>query len=93
MFHKLFIVINGSSICWITLQILKWAFFLESFFCEFHLQKLTWINPCQQWIQINEANGTEKTYDLRVIETVERKGFFEFIWGIDTLKNMVDKFK
>ena len=93
MLHKLFIVINGSSICWITLQILKWAFFLESFFCEFHLQKLTWINPCQQWIQINEANGTEKTYDLRVIETVERKGFFEFIWGIDTLKNMVDKFK
>ena len=93
MLHKLFIVINGSSICWITLQILKWAFFLESFFCEFHLKKITWINPCQQWLQINEANGTEKTFSLRLIETVERKGFFEFIWGIDTLKNMVDKFK
>ena len=93
MLHKLFIVINGSSICWITLQILKWAFFLESFFCEFHLKKSTWINPCQQWLQINEANGTEKTFSLRLIETVERKGFFEFIWGIDTLKNMVDKFK
>ena len=93
MLHKLFIVINGSSICWITLQILKWAFFLESFFCEFHLKKITWINPCQQWLQINEANGTEKTFSPRLIETVERKGFFEFIWGIDTLKNMVDKFK
>ena len=93
MLHKLFVVINDSSICWISLQFLKWTFFIESFFCEFHLKKITWINPCQQWIQINEANGTEKTFALRVIETVERKGFFEFIWGIDALKNMVDKFK
>ena len=30
-------------------------------------------------------------FALRVLERVEREGFFESIWGIDTLKNMVDK--
>ena len=42
---------------------------------------------------MNEGNGAEKAFALRVIKTVEREGFFEFICGIDTLKNMVDKFK
>ena len=90
MLHKLLIVINGSSICWISIQILKWTFFLVLFFCEFHLEKITWINPCQQWLQMNEANGAEKVFALRVMKTVEREWFFEFICRIDTLKNMVD---
>ena len=42
---------------------------------------------------MNETNATKKAFALRVIETVEREGLFEFIWEIDTLKNMVDKFK
>ena len=42
---------------------------------------------------MNETNATKKAFALREIETVERRGFFEFIWGIDTGKNMVDKFK
>ena len=42
---------------------------------------------------MNETNATKKAFALRGIETVEREGFFEFIWGIDTVKNMVDKFK
>ena len=42
---------------------------------------------------MNEANGAEKAFALRVIKTVEGEGFFEFICGIDTLKSMVDKFK
>ena len=42
---------------------------------------------------MNETNATKKASDLRVRETVKREGFFEFIWKIDTLKNMVDKFK
>ena len=42
---------------------------------------------------MNETYTTKKAFALRVIETVERKGLFEFIWEIDILKNMVDKFK
>ena len=41
---------------------------------------------------MNEANGAEKVFALRMIKTVEREEFFEFICGIDTWKNMVDKF-
>ena len=93
MLHKLLIVINGFSIWWISLQILKLTFILVLYFYEFHLEQITLINPCQQWLQMNEANGAEKAFALRVIKTVEREGFFEFICGIDTLKNRVDKFK
>ena len=32
-------------------------------------------------------------FALSVLEMVERKSFFESNWGIDTLKNIVDKFK
>ena len=42
---------------------------------------------------MNEANGAENASALLVIKTVDREGFFEFICGIDTLKNRVDKFK
>ena len=42
---------------------------------------------------MNEANGAENVFALLVIKTVDREGFFEFICGIDTLKNRVDKFK
>ena len=42
---------------------------------------------------MNETNATKKAFALHVIETVEREGLFEFIWEIDTLKNMADKFK
>ena len=93
MLHRLLIVINGFSIWWVSFQILKLTFILVLYFCEFHLEKITLINPCQQWLQMNEANGAEKAFALRVIKTVEREGFFEFICGIDTLKNRVDKFK
>ena len=43
----------------------------------------------------NEWNKCDKKtpFALRVLETVEREDFFESIWRIDTLKNMVDKFK
>ena len=89
MLHKLLIIIIGSSICWVSLQVLKWHFFLVLFFSELHLKKITWSNPGQQWLQMNETNATKKAFALRVIETVEREGIFEFIWEIDTLKNMV----
>ena len=84
----------------------QWFFYLLDFsssfevnffpcfiFYEFHLKKITWINPCQQWLQMNKTNATKKAFALRVIETVEREGLFELIWEIDTLKNMADKFK
>ena len=43
----------------------------------------------------NEWNKCDKKnpFALRVLETVERESFFESISGIDTLKNIVDKFK
>ena len=46
-----------------------------------------------EWLQMNEANGAEKAIAVLVMKTVEREGFFEFICGIDALKNRVDKFK
>ena len=42
---------------------------------------------------MNETNATKKAFALRGIAAVGREGFFESIWGIDTVKNMVDKFK
>ena len=42
---------------------------------------------------MNGTNATKKAFALRLIETVEWEGIFGFIWEIDTLKNMVDKFK
>ena len=68
-------------------------FFPCFIFHELHLKKTSWINPCQRWLQVNETNAMKKAFALRVIETVEREGLFEFIWEINTLKNMVDSFK
>ena len=42
---------------------------------------------------MNETNATKKAFTLRGIKTLERAGFFGSIWGIDNLKNMIDKIK
>ena len=42
---------------------------------------------------MNETNAMKKAFALCVTEMVEREGLFDFIWEIDTLKNMVNKFK
>ena len=42
---------------------------------------------------MNETNATKKAFVLRRIEMVEREGFFKSISRVDTLNNMVDKFK
>ena len=42
---------------------------------------------------MNETNATKKAFSLCGIETLERERFFESIWRIDTLKNVIDKIK